>query len=226
MSDTLLVFVKEPRPGAVKTRLAAGLGAVRAAAVYRSLAEAVIRQTAPAAQEYERLFCFAPKAAIAAMTAWLPGESLLAQQGDDLGARMAHAFAEAFHRGARRVAIVGSDAPAVDRTLVAGALRALDDHDVAIGPARDGGYYLLALDQPRPELFQGVAWSSSAVFTSTVERAAVLGLGVRILDACADIDTLDDLRAEWPRVQRLLDPALVDELALELASSGRKEPGH
>lgn len=220
LSHVLLVFVKEPRPGMVKTRLATSLGAERAAAVYRCLADALVRQTAPAAGEYTRVFCFAPSDATAAMQAWLPGESLLAQHGDDLGARMANAFAEAFRRGARRVAIVGTDAPGVGRALVAEALRSLDDHDVAIGPARDGGYYLLALHQPRPELFQGIAWSTSAVFTSTLERAAVLGLGVRILDVQADVDTIDDLRAEWPLLRPLLDDELAAAVAEALSSAG------
>jgi glycosyltransferase A (GT-A) superfamily protein (DUF2064 family) len=117
---------------------------------------------------------------------------------------MAHAFATAFEEGASRVAIVGTDAPWVSREIVVEALESLDGHDVAIGPARDGGYYLLALARPQPELFRGIAWSTASVFHSTVERAGGLGLSVRVLAPLTDIDTIDDVRAEWSKVRPLL----------------------
>ena len=132
---------------------------------------------------------------------------------------MAAAFAEAFELGARRVAIVGSDAPWVSRALVLEALAALDAHDLAIVPAIDGGYCLLALDRPRPELLTRLPWSTPAVLALTLERAAVLGLVVRLLDPQPDIDTLDDLRACWLRLRPLLSsrPRLV--AAIEAALS-------
>src|SRR6185503_12135877 len=86
--DVLIVFVKEPRPGAVKTRLLPALDPESAAALYRALAEEEIRQTAPRAGEYARLFFYAPPGGPEAMRAWLPGQTLLPQTGDDLGARM------------------------------------------------------------------------------------------------------------------------------------------
>ena len=76
---------------------------------------------------------------------------------------MSHAFASAFAAGARRVAIVGTDVPAAGREHVAEALRSLDDHDVVLGPTHDGGYYLIALDRPRPALFQSIPWSTPSV---------------------------------------------------------------
>ena len=204
MTDRLLVFVKAPRPGAVKTRLAAALGIEAAAALYRAMAGEEIRRTAPRAGEYERTFLFTPEDARAEMEGWLPGETLEAQRGADLGQRMAGAFASAFAAGARRVAIVGSDVPACGREHVAEAFAALDGSDVVLGPTPDGGYYLVALDRPRPALFQSIPWSTPSVLPATAERAGVLGLGVRMLDPLRDIDTLDDLRAEWPRVRPLL----------------------
>ncbi len=121
MSDrTLVVFVKEPRPGAVKTRLAAEIGADAAALVYRALAEGVLEATTPRPGEYERLVFFDPPEARQALRAWLPGVSLRAQAGADLGARLSDAFARAFGRGATRVAIVGSDIPGVTRETALG----------------------------------------------------------------------------------------------------------
>lgn len=215
MSDrALLVFVKHPSPGAVKTRLAAAVGPEAAAGLHRALAEHVLEATTPAGQ-YERLVFFAPPEALAEMRAWLPGLRLLAQSGGDLGARMADAFARGFARGAGRVAIVGTDTPAVSRETVTEALSALDAADVVIGPTEDGGYYLLALRDPRPELFAGIAWSTPTVADETRARAREAGLSVRELSRRRDIDTVEDLRAEWPAVRGLLAgrPDLRDALA-------------
>ena len=203
--NVLIVFVKEPRPGAVKTRLLPALDPQSAAELYRVLAEEEIRQTAPRAGEYARLFFYAPSGSAEAMSGWLPGETLLPQRGDDLGARMSAAFDETFRRGARRAAVIGTDVPWVHRGLVAEAFSALDAHDVVLGPTSDGGYYLLALARPQPALFRDIAWSTPSVFTSTLERAAALGLSVSRLPELPDIDTLDDVRAHWPRLRPLLE---------------------
>jgi rSAM/selenodomain-associated transferase 1 len=202
--DALLIFAKAPRPGAVKTRLAAVLGDRTAAELYRVIAEEEIRRTAPRAGEYGRTLFFAPEDAREEIQRWLPGEDLVPQRGPDLGARMAQAFAAAFTAGARRVAIIGTDVPAVGRDLVVEALRALDAHDVVLGPTLDGGYYLIALDRPRPDLFASIPWSTSSVLPATVERASLLGLSVRLLAPLRDIDVLDDVRAEWPRLHPLV----------------------
>jgi rSAM/selenodomain-associated transferase 1 len=205
MSDrALIVFLKHPRPGAVKTRLVQALGAEVAAGLYRVLAESVLQATIARAGEYERLVFFDPPDAAEAVRAWLPGVRLLAQSGEDLGARMADAFGRAFHRGASRVVIVGTDAPGVSRETVVEAFRALDEAGVVVGPAEDGGYYLLGLRAPRPELFAGIDWSTPGVLEQTRARAAAAGLTMRELQRRRDIDTLDDLRAEWPAVKTLL----------------------
>jgi rSAM/selenodomain-associated transferase 1 len=218
MGDVLLVFVKDPRPGAVKTRLAARLGHERAAAVYRALAEEGIRRTAPRGDEYERVFVFDPPEARAAVEAWLPGSALAPQAAGDLGARMSAAFHDAFARGARRVALIGTDVPWVSRDDVLDALLSLDRDDVAIGPATDGGYYLLALGRPEPELFRDVPWSTAEVLARTLERAAARGLGVNVLRTRGDVDTVEDLRAAWPRVRLLLEPALAAAVGERLGS--------
>jgi hypothetical protein len=202
--NVLILFVKEPRPGAAKTRLTPALSAADAAEVYRILAEEEIRNTVPRPGEYTRLFFFDPSSSPGAMSEWLPDETLVPQRGDDLGARMSAAFDETFHRaGARRAAVIGTDVPWVTRALIVDAFAVLDDHDVALGPTADGGYYLLAMDRPRPELFRGVAWSTPSVLASTVERAGALGLRVRMLPELPDIDTIDDLRAHWDELRKL-----------------------
>ena len=215
MSDRLLVFVKAPRPGAVKTRLAAVLGDDGAARLYRVLAEEEIRSTAPRAEEYDRTFFFTPEDARPEIERWLPGEMLEPQQGRDLGERMSRAFTSAFAAGARRVAIIGTDVPSCSREHVREALRSLDDHDVVLGPTHDGGYYLIALDRPRPALLQAIPWSTPSVLPATAERAGVLGLSVRMLDPLRDIDTVDDLKAEWGLVRRLTAGTPLEALVSE-----------
>jgi len=222
MSESaLVVFLKHPRPGAVKTRLAAAIGAEAAAGLYRALAEQVLEATTPTAGDYERLVFFDPPESLPEMRDWLPGVRLMAQSGHDLGARMADAFARAFARGARRVAIVGTDAPGVSRATVRAALSALDAADVVIGPAADGGYYLIALRAPGPGLFAGIEWSTPDVREQTLARAAAAGLSVRELKHLRDVDTLDDLRAEWPRIAARLQghPELRATLARLVSAS-------
>lgn len=210
--DRLLVFVRAPRPGAVKTRLAAVLGAETAAGLYRAMAGEEIRRTAPRRGEYARTFVFDPPDAAAEMARWLPGETLEPQEGRDLGERMSRAFASAFADGGLRVAIIGSDVPSCGREQVARSLRSLDDHDVVLGPARDGGYYLIALDRPRPALFQAIPWSTPSVLPATAERAGVLGLSVLMLDPLRDIDTLEDVKAEWPRLRPIVAGTAVEDV--------------
>jgi len=195
--------VKRPRPGAVKTRLAAAIGPEAAADLYRALVEHVLETTTPAPGQYERLVFFDPPEALDEMRAWLPGVRLLAQSGGGLGARMADAFARAFARGARRVAIVGTDVPGVSRATASEALSALDAADVVIGPPRTAATTCSRCGN-----------RSRAVRRHRVEHAgrprADAGAGRRrgALRARAgrlrDVDTLEDLRAEWPAVRGLL----------------------
>jgi rSAM/selenodomain-associated transferase 1 len=212
-TDILLVFVKEPRAGGVKSRLAARIGKERAARVYKAIAEEEIRRTAPRDDEFERLFLFSPPQSRARMEEWLPGETLVPQVEGDLGQRMARAFDEAFRRGARRVAVIGTDVPSLSREDVLDALCSLDDQDLVIGPASDGGYYLLAMKRPDPGLFQGVPWSTPQVLTATLDRAGRLGRSVRVLRTLGDVDTVEDLAADWGRIAPILPEPLRQEVA-------------
>ena len=221
LADVLLVFLKEPRPGAVKSRLAARIGPEKAATVYRAVADEGIRRTAPRRDEYERRFLFDPPDARPRIERWLPAQMLLPQGDGDLGERMARAIADAFARGARRAAVIGTDVPWIAREDVLDALESLDDHDVAVGHATDGGYYLLALKRPEPELFRDIPWSTPQVLAVTLDRAARLGRGVRVLRTLGDVDTAEDLAADWGRLAPILPAPLRRELAQVL---GKAEP--
>ena len=138
------MFLKAPRTGAVKTRLAREIGDELAALLYRDLARAVIDATTPAPQEeFSRILCFAPRDAEPEIAQWLGGEVLEPQSEGDLGARMDAAFAKSFARGSTKTVLVGTDSLNVDRRAVDAAFQALTRVDVVIRAAEDGGYTLI-----------------------------------------------------------------------------------
>jgi rSAM/selenodomain-associated transferase 1 len=219
MSDLLIVFVKAPRPGLVKTRLAAAIGAEHAAALYRAMAERVFRETDPASGTYARVVCYAPADGRSEVDAWLPGERLHVQSAGDLGARMAAAFEWAFDGGAARVVLIGTDTPDVSRGDLLHAFEALRASDLVVGPSLDGGYYLIGLPRPIPALFERIPWSTPAVLGETLTRAESLGLRAAPLAVKADIDTLEDVRRNWAWMREWLPADLVR--AIGSAASGR-----
>lgn len=188
----LLVFAKAPVEGRVKTRLARTVGEARATLLYREMGRTVVDQLRGG--PYRIVVCHDPPDARDEVRAWLGGTGLTfrPQRGAGLGQRMAEAFSWAL-AGAQRACIVGTDAPDVGRGIVEEAFSSLDEADVVLGPATDGGYYLLALSEARPEIFRDVEWSTPSVLDRTVERAKELGLTVRLLDERTDLDTAEDL---------------------------------
>ena len=145
---------------------------------------------------YRTLVYYDPPDAEAEMRDWLGGESLefRPQAEGDLGERMARAFEEAL-RDADRACIVGTDVPALRAALVVQALERLESADVVLGPAEDGGYYLMALSRPHPEIFSDVPWSTADVLGTTLERARHAGLRESLLPVLKDVDTAADLPA-------------------------------
>lgn len=187
----LIVFLKYPTPGRVKTRLGAVIGMDRAAEVYRALAERMVGIARVLGGEGVRSALFAtPESDPPALRTWLgPGCELRVQEGPDLGARMRHAFERLFAEGVERAVIVGTDVPDLEAGRVREAFHLLDTHDVVIGPSPDGGYYLLGMRPPLKELFTGISWSTPGVFRATRDRAEGAGLRVALLPPLSDIDT-------------------------------------
>lgn len=192
-ASRLVVFLKAPRPGTVKTRLAEALGADAACAACRQLVEALLANLAP----LPRLeLCFSPAEAVAEIKPWLrPGWLTCPQTPGDLGERLHAAFAEHFESDAQHVVIIGSDCPDVTATDIEDAWLALEGHDVVLGPALDGGYWLIGLRAPQPGLFTAMPWSTDAVFAETIRRARESGLRVAVLRELSDVDTV----ADWER---------------------------
>jgi rSAM/selenodomain-associated transferase 1 len=204
----------------VKTRLLPLLGAELAARLYRALAEETLQLTAPSGGAYQRWLAFSPREARDEIAAWFPGETLLPQVGEDLGARMAAAFDEAFRRGATRVVVIGTDVLGLSREIVLEALAALEGRPLVLAPAQDGGYCLLGLTRPCPELFEGIAWSTPTVLATTLAHARERGLNTRLLAPLMDIDTPDDLRLGWNLLADLLSRYGLLEAVRQLALTG------
>lgn len=200
---TIILFAKYPEPGNVKSRLAAHIGHDRAAALYRAMVDTVVARTTPptVGPIYDRILYFDPPDRHNDFRRWLPQIPEQRPQCDgDLGTRMQHAFAACLADDrrlttddAQRVCLIGTDCPTITAADIVTAFARLDAHDVVIGPARDGGYYLLGLRHCVPELFRGVAWSTAHVYTQTLAIADGLRLRTSALSMQQDIDTIEDL---------------------------------
>lgn len=192
----VLVFVRAPEAGRVKTRLAAGIGADAALRVYVRLAEHAVAEARASGAVVRVLFT--PADAGEAVRRWLGGGAdYRAQAEGDLGARMRRAFEDAFAAGFGRVVVVGSDLPGLSAGLLRRAVAALEEREAVIGPARDGGYYLLGLRRMVPEVFRGIAWSTDGVLEETVARLRRAGVEPARLQTLADVDRADDLPPGW-----------------------------
>jgi len=186
------VLARAPSGGG-KTRLTAGLSPDDA----RALREALLLDTlaqASAAGMPVTVF-YTPVTGLREMRALVGDDVRLEPQGDgDLGHRMAEAFAHLFADGARHVVLIGSDLPSVPPSRLADACAALEHgDDVVLGPAEDGGYYLVALPRPRPPLFDGIAWGTRDVLRQTLDAAHAAGWSVALVDPWFDVDVPADL---------------------------------
>jgi uncharacterized protein len=193
----ILVFVRSPERGRVKTRLARTVGDDAALALYRDLGRTLVERLRAGGLGQGLRICHTPDDPVsrARVARWLGvGEGQLAPQGDgSLGARMYRALDRACSEGAL-ACVVGSDIPALDADHLMAAFEALEaGSDLVLGPALDGGYYLIGMRTGHPELFRDVPWSTEHVLAVTLERAGALALRTHLLPALRDIDEATDL---------------------------------
>ncbi|MCX5875030.1 MAG: TIGR04282 family arsenosugar biosynthesis glycosyltransferase [Deltaproteobacteria bacterium] len=192
----LILFTRYPEPGRTKTRLIPTLGAHGAAALQRRMSEAIVTRMAAFAADYP----VSPEIRYAdgnqqAMEAWLSSDIPCLDQGEgDLADRLLRAFAQAFTQGAQSVVVIGADCPGLTPTLFAQAFAALARKDLVLGPAMDGGYYLIGLNRPAPSLFAKIPWGGGEVLAATLKQAQALELATHMLEPLADVDRPEDLR--------------------------------
>lgn len=193
----LIVFAKAPRPGLVKTRMSPPLSLDECAEVYEAMLADVLDASAgfAAALDLIPVLAFYPPDAVAELIGRTPpGYRLQVQFGEDLGERMANAFAEAAAAGAPRVLLRGSDSPALDGSVFESAMDRLDaGDDLVLTPDQSGGYAMIGMRAPHPALFE-LAMSTEEVMEQTVLIAGRLGLRSSITAPGFDLDTIDDFR--------------------------------
>ncbi len=193
-------MLKAPVPGSVKTRLAETLGAEQACAIYRMMVERVVAEV----PEHWRCEVHgAPPDQLHFLSTWLGTRATYRPQPDgDLGTRLIHASAMAFADGAESVVLLGGDCPWQDRAFFRANVDAQLTHDLGVGPARDGGYTLLAAKKLHQALFEDIPWSTARVLNQTLLRALSLGLRVALLEVLEDVDDA----VSWERARAGLFP--------------------
>lgn len=206
------LFAKYWHPGQVKTRLAAGVGPERAAAIYCQFVHALLARLETHAED--RLLAFTPEQhAVDFGTILSDHWRLLPQAEGDLGQRMEDFFARRFAEGYQRVVLLGTDSPNLPLEIVDRALAELKTHQVVLGPTEDGGYYLVGAQGPNvPPIFSDIPWSTPQVWDETVQSLQSAGTTFHTLRDWYDVDNMADYQrllldlagCKEPRLQQLL----------------------
>jgi rSAM/selenodomain-associated transferase 1 len=193
VTPALAVFLKAPRLGTVKTRLAAEIGARQALRLYRVMASRTLAEARQAG--LEATIWYTPADAGAEMRLWLGDRwDLRPQSSGDLGMRLSAAAAAA--PPGRGWLVVGADCPRLDAALLLEAAAIVEGGNVVLGPSQDGGYYLLGGPTPLPDLFSAMPWSTGQVLAETRARLEAAGVAWSELALLRDVDTAEDARAE------------------------------
>lgn len=220
MDNCLLIFLKYPEAGKVKTRLAREIGPEKAARLYRLFVEVTLKRTLdiPVLERsegnghYEQMLFYTPAERESEIISWIGRGGvtppLYPQTGSNLGERMLNALKTVYSNGAKKAVIIGTDSPTLDKRTIYEAFRLLKDNDVAIGPTADGGYYLIGMSfgdvgaglksaptaQVLYRLFTGVDWGTDRVFEQTLKKIGEENLSYSLLPLHYDVDNMEDLR--------------------------------
>ncbi len=210
----ILLYIKYPEPGRVKTRLSEALDGGVAAELYRHFVIDVLAMVKDTGHDV--IICYAPAGREEDFRRWLgPRHRYHRQRGDTLGEKLKHGFADIYAAGYRSAVAIGSDSPDLPSRYIEMAFTRLGEHDVVIGPAVDGGYYLIgfARDTFVPEAFDGIEWSTSTVLHETLRnlRRQPGDVDVHLLPAWKDVDTLDDL---WALIYRTRNSAFASSATM------------
>jgi len=189
-STALVIFVRNPVLGQVKTRLAKDIGDKRALAIYLQLLDHTLEITR--SLSFRKFIYYADE--VSDYDLWsVPGYTKRKQNGNDLGERMLNSFKELFDQGFTRIVIIGSDCLQLKTNTLEQAVSLLESNAAVLGPASDGGYYLLGLTKLYPDLFVNKPWSTDQVFTKTIDDFNNQGISYALLEELSDIDNITDL---------------------------------
>jgi len=188
--ELLIIFLRNPQLGKVKTRLASSIGEVQALEIYNLLLNRT--RTITQGLAYDKVVYYSDF--IDNDDNWSSANYKKAlQKGDSLGQKMHHAFQQGFDGGYNKIGIIGSDCYELDQDTIECAFYELDKHQLVIGPANDGGYYLLGMKTMVPSLFKNKLWSTPLVLEDTLNDAEDLDLSVKLLQQLNDVDFESDL---------------------------------
>ncbi len=216
MTNLLLIFLKWPEPGRVKTRLANDIGAEKAAEIYKILVQRVIKQISPIYSQLVRIcWVFDPIEKEDEMKDWIKKELddlgftdlnrhiFWAQSDGGLGHRLQSAFEKAFSLDYEKIIAIGTDCIEIDSRTIERALASLSsERSIVFGPSFDGGYYLVGMRSNLGlSVFRSIPWSTSKVLEQSLDRAVSLDLEYTLLEEFNDVDTLDD----WNSMQLLIE---------------------
>jgi rSAM/selenodomain-associated transferase 1 len=190
MENALIIFMKNPVKGKVKTRLAATIGDDMALLIYQKLLKHTLNIAEHVAADKFIFFSDAVDETIGFANSPVHNE---VQSGNDLGEKMKNAFVQLFKSGYKRVVIIGTDCPGINENILETAFGEFNNSDVVIGPATDGGYYLLGMKEMHNDLFEKIDWSTSTVLPSTKERCNKNNLSYSLVTALSDVDEKKDL---------------------------------
>jgi len=191
----LLLFIRNPQKGKVKTRLAATIGDDVTLELYRQFVLSMLSTIKKGGFPFH--ICLHPKRALNDLKGWLgPEYRYLPQRGRDLGERMKNGFLDTFTRGFEKVVLIGSDIPDLPPSFIEEAFASLSEMDAVIGPSYDGGYYLIGFKNESfsPRVFEGIAWGTEKIFKGTIQILRDEKRKLYILPRWRDIDSIEDLK--------------------------------
>jgi len=196
----VLVFARLPEKGCVKTRLEKRLSQDIVLKLYKAFVEDILAILEKG--RFKHTVCYWPPDSESDMKNWLgSSRDYMPQSGDDLGQRMRNAFQKVFAESTQQALLIGTDIPDLDPGIIEQAFHVLSKNDMTIGPAEDGGYYLIGFNSHTfcKDVFNGVSWGSGQVFKETMQKARQLSLRVHTLPKWLDIDTPEDLELFYRR---------------------------
>jgi uncharacterized protein len=218
MTNQLIVMARNPFKSQVKSRLGKVLGTEVARGVYTRLVyETLLTLLSEQSGNIQITLTLEAEHGIPIFKEAFPELNVTSQCRGNIGKRMWHALQTSFDQNAEKAVLIGSDIPGIHWSIIQQAFDLIDEETIAIGPAQDGGYYLIGMQSPGQNIFQDILWSSNSVLAGTISNITQLGLMPGFLPTCLDIDFVEDL-LQWQ--DQLLTKPPLDPGGKEVADNG------
>lgn len=217
LDNVLLIFLKYPRLGTVKTRLAKDIGKEKATLLYRLFIEAILTRTKD--RNFLRFIFYTPREDKDKIENWIGYDlNIFPQKGIDLGERLSSAFKFTFEKGAKKVIAIGTDSPTIDKNIIQAAFENLKNRQCVLGPTSDGGYYLIGLSIYKQEIFKEIDWGTKKVFEQTKDRLKRSHISYGLLNESFDVDSINDLFILKQSLQEInkIEPGALDPILMAL----------